>query len=220
MKLKAVIFDQDGVLVNTEPLRAKSMNDAVKHFGGTREYTLQDKMSHNGVRADDTFLEVRRDWIKNPDLTFAEYRKYQKEQYFKYLESEAPKPLDGVLDLLNALKSKGIKVAVGTSSAKSTGEKALLYSGLSPFFEVVVTGDDVKNGKPAPDIFLECAKRLNVEPKDTIVIGDSKNDGLGAKACGMKFVFKTEETIDIGMKPDMIVSSMTEVTVEMLENLL
>lgn len=220
MKLKAVIFDQDGVLVNTEPLRAKSMNDAVKHFGGTREYTLQDKMLHNGVRADDTFLEIRKTWIKNPDLTFAEYRKYQKEQYFKYLENEAPKPLEGVLDLLNSLKSKGIKVAVGTSSAKATGEKALLYSGLSPFFDVVVTGDDVEHGKPAPDIFLECARRLGVSVKEVIVIGDSKNDGLGARACGMKFVFKTNGTIDIGMKPDMIVSSMTDLTVEMLENLL
>lgn len=220
MILKAVLFDQDGVLVDVEPVRAKSMNDAIKHFGGTREYTMEDKISHNGRRAIDNFDDIRRNWIGNTELSFAEFRKYQIAQHLKHLEEEGLLPLPGVIELLDSLKAAEIKVAVGTSSARVPSDKALLVSGLAGRFDVVVTGDDVENGKPAPDIFLKAAKRLGVRPENCVVVGDSVVDGLAALAGNMKFVFKTSDpTIDIGLKPDMIVSSMTELTVVKLKNL-
>lgn len=187
MILKAVIFDQDGVLVDTEYLKTDSVNATILHFGGTKTYTYEEKHQYAGMRAKDLFKVISEE--NNLTIAFEEYREYQLKAFFELLKSSPPVPIDGIVQLIKALKENGIKVGVGTGSTRESSNTALEYCGLSDLFEVVVCADDVDNGKPAPDTFLLVAERLVVMPEECVVVGDSHNDRIGAKIAGMKFVF-------------------------------
>ena len=101
------------------------------------------------------------------------------------------RPYPGVADLVHQLDSRGTLLALVTSSLKAEAELALVTFGLAHLFRVVVTAEDVANGKPAPDGYLLAARRLNVEPAGCIVIEDSPTGVRAAKAAAMSCVAVT-----------------------------
>ena len=100
----------------------------------------------------------------------------------------------GLFELLEALKQEGYRLCVATSTRESTAKEELIDAGILPHFEDLVGGDNIKNGKPAPDIFLEAARRISVEPENCIVFEDSINGIKAAYNAGMKPI----------MVPDMV----------------
>lgn len=104
---------------------------------------------------------------------------------FTNLESE---PIAGIRELLSALKENKIPIAVASSSPKKIINVILNKFQLEDYFKFIVSGEEVSHGKPAPDIFLETAKRLTIAPADCVVIEDSKNGSIAAKKAGMKCI--------------------------------
>lgn len=99
--------------------------------------------------------------------------------------AEGPPRIDGAAETVRRIASAGTPVAVASSSHRDVIDAALDGLGLTDVFHVVVSSDEVTHGKPAPDVFLEAAQRLEVEPASTLVVEDSLNGIRAAKAAGM-----------------------------------
>jgi HAD superfamily hydrolase (TIGR01509 family) len=97
-------------------------------------------------------------------------------------------PMPGVPDVLRALAARGLRLAVASSSGPAVIETTLTTLGVRPLFEAIVSGVEVARGKPAPDVFLEAARRLAVSPGACVVIEDSERGVRAARAAGMRCV--------------------------------
>ena len=104
-----------------------------------------------------------------------------------YVEKEVPL-MKGTKELLEYLKSIGARVAIASSTRRPVIEHHLQLTGLSEYFEKIISGDLVTHSKPAPDIYLMACKELGVEPSDTFAIEDSYNGIRSAAAAGLKTI--------------------------------
>lgn len=183
-KIRAVIFDMDGVLTNSEPLINAA---AIAMF---REKGLavqpQDFLPFVGAGEDRYVGGVAEKYHFPLDVPEAKKRTYE-----IYLDL-APSQLEafpGVLDLVHTCRQAGLLVAVASGTGKIKIMASLQKIGLpEASWDTLVTGDDVKNNKPAPDVFLTAARKLGVAPADCVVIEDSVNGIRAAKAAGMRCV--------------------------------
>jgi HAD superfamily hydrolase (TIGR01509 family) len=96
-----------------------------------------------------------------------------------------PNLINGVSNFLDLLKTKSVKMAIGSSSPKEVVDYAVSHFNLDKWIEVVITGKDAENGKPSPDIYLKCAEILKVRPSECVVIEDSVNGIKSGKNAGM-----------------------------------
>ena len=119
------------------------------------------------------------------DYPFDKIRKKVDEE-FDRCRREGTIPLKkGAKEILEKLYEKGIRLALASSSYRRVVEPEMRAAGLLDFFEQIVCGDEILNGKPAPDLFLEAARRLNAAPEDCIAVEDSFNGVRSARAAGM-----------------------------------
>lgn len=180
--LKAVIFDLDGVIVDTVPLHFKAWKKMFSEYG--KDFTFQDyKEKVDGIPRIDGVKAIL------PQLSQKELEEAatKKQHYFlEFLEKEGVKVYESTLNLIKNLRKEGIKIAVISSS------KNCLYilkrANIDDLFDVIITGNDVKRGKPHPDIFLLAVKRLNVDPKQCVVFEDAVLGVEAAKKAGIKCV--------------------------------
>jgi len=213
--LKAVVFDKDGVLVDTEELIADAINTLVtKH--SSIPFDLNDGRNQRGSSAKATFGFL----VKKYNLPFTleeALEKYQ-EEYEKEIVKKDNLIMDGVIEFLEELKNNNILYGIGTNSIRA--RTAMSMKGLEKYFDVVVTADDIQNPKPSPDVFLKVAENLGVEPHECVVIGDTNNDSLAARSANMKFIFRDHGLgIAIEPGPDLSINSMREINVEKLRGL-
>lgn len=180
-KLSAVIFDMDGLMLDTERVARKAWDLAMAERGYIiPEETHLQVLGRNtqGTRA--VFCQALGDDLPFDDL-------YQRKQYFvnEIIEKNGIALMPGLLELLDMLAQKAVPKAVGSSTARKMVLKKLAIAGLAERFSVIVCGDDVQHGKPAPDIFLAAAHQLNVDPAGCIVLEDSESGIQAAHAAGM-----------------------------------
>jgi len=179
--MKAVILDMDGLMVDTEPLYKTAWQTAARDLG----YDLHDERY--------TKL-VGRTTEAGEQVLIAEFGAAFPLEAFRGLwpglwRLEARrggihrKP--GLTELLAFIGGAGLRVAVATSSEEVYTRPTLEGAGLADHFEVVVTGDQVPNGKPAPDIYLEAARRLAVSPSDCVAFEDSEAGIIAVSRAGM-----------------------------------
>lgn len=220
MSLKAVIFDKDGVLIDTEPGIVLATQKTLEHFGGKAEwYSLEDRIWSGGIPAKITFEKLFKE--HNMEVNVDEVNEFYHNYHIEFLNQNPVKVFEGVKELLAALKNEGVKIAVATGSNKIKSDLNLKQAGLENVFDTTVTSDEVVNPKPAPDSFLEAAKRVGADPSESVVVGDSHNDRLGAKGAGMKFVLirhTYEKQID-NMHPDLVTPSLKDLKVDVLKSL-
>lgn len=180
--LKAVIFDMDGVLVDSEPLHYEVNRLTMQHeFGKDLDYEYYKQYIGSTVMA-----------MWNKIIKDFSLEGYTAEQLFDIsedvkkdlLEHEGYPEVPGVVSFVKSISSK-YKLAVASSSALANIEKNVKKLGIESDFEALVTGLSVKNPKPAPDIFLKAAEQLGVKPEECIVVEDSCNGTRAAKAAGM-----------------------------------
>ncbi len=177
--IKGLIFDSDGTLIDTMPLHYQAWQEQTQkmsaHFPEELFYELA------GVPSDriTEILNEKFGYRLDPQKTTEE-----KERLFlkKYL-SQA-KPIDPVIAIAKAHKGR-LPMAVATGGIPQVVTLALQVIGLDNFFDAIVTSEDVVNGKPAPDTFLEAARRLNVEPQHCMVFEDSDMGLEAARRAGM-----------------------------------
>ena len=179
--LKAVIFDMDGVLIDSEPVHMeafKMLMDTLK-IEFDKEYYLQ----FVGSTTDYMWAKVIKDF--NLSLTDDELMKMSDEFVRKINGNSGYPIMKGAKELINNIWESGIKLAVASSSGIYRIEETVKKLGVYEKFDVLVSGKTVKNPKPAPDTFLKAAELLSVSPDECIVIEDSLNGMKAAKNANM-----------------------------------
>jgi HAD superfamily hydrolase (TIGR01509 family) len=216
MNLKAVLFDLDGVLVDSEPISTEASDRVLASVG----IFLSDEERREvfGKRT----IENYRRHIERRGLKLNPQKLVEKKTaLFRKLIRGRLRPLPGVLPLLSELDKARIKKAVVSSSPLDRVNASLEEVGLFPEFEVILSGDCCRRGKPDPEPFLLSAGRLDVNPSQCVVIEDAEAGILAAKAAGMKCVaVKSPNTFGQDLsKADLIVESLKEVDLKVLAGL-
>jgi len=214
MLLKGVIFDMDGVVVNTVPLHFQAWKKMFAEYG--RRFTFKDyELKVDGIPR----LSGARAILT--DLSEKELQKAaaKKQKYLlEFLQKVGVKVYQDAIYLINNLRKNKIKTAIITSS------KNCLYilrkAKINTLFDVIITGNDIKKGKPHPDIFLLAAKRLGLKTRECIVVEDALLGIIAAKRAKMKAI-----GIDRYGKParlkqaNLIVNNLKKLTISKLERL-
>ena len=207
--IKAVIFDVDGTLLDTERIYMKAWKEAAAEAGFVMpDSVLQKTRAVNTKDAARIFEEE----IGN-GFSYQAVRPIRVRIAEEIIRRESPILKPGVLELLAFLEEKGIRLAVASSTNQQGTREHLAESRILHRFEVVVGGDMVTNGKPHPDIFLKAAEALGTAPEACIVVEDSPAGIRAAYAAGMKAVLVpdqatiTQEIIDMA---DVVLNSLLE----------
>ena len=182
MGKKAVIFDMDGVIFDTEKVYLDIWIEVFEKYGYkmTKELyiTVMGTGRKNVIK---TFLENFGD-----DLPIEKMYEEKDNQLFYIIENQGIPLKKGVKELFSMLKEKNYKIALATSAKRDRVEKQIKDKWLKESFDAIVCGDDVEKGKPSPDIFLKAAKEIDVEAKDCFVVEDSPAGIKAAFSGGMK----------------------------------
>lgn len=185
MNFKAVIFDLDGVICSTDEyhfLAWKSLADML----GIKDFTREDNKLQRGVSRMES-LEIV---LKKSDKTYTPEQKEElaakkNDIYRNMLSDMSEKDLDGeVASTLNALRGKGLKLAIGSSSKNTPF--ILERLGLGAFFDAVADGNCVTHSKPDPEVFLKAAALLGISPADCLVVEDAAAGVEAGKSGGFK----------------------------------
>jgi len=212
--ITTVIFDLDGLLADTEPLHCRAYQIALSEHGVT--LTESDYADH-WVRCGKGIV----DWVGMhcPDVNPHAVRARKAEYYLALLGSSA-RPMKGALELLTAVRFRK-KIALASSSYRDAVDGVLSALGIAHFFELIVSGLDVAQVKPAPDIFLKVAARMGVKPSECVVLEDAEKGVLAAYRAGMRCIaVPNDYTRDHDFsRATRVCSSLAEVTPQLLDSL-
>jgi len=182
---RAVIFDMDGVLIDSEPLYTEMNKELFAELGINMDPSEYHQFV--GMSSPLMWTMIRDNYSLQPSV--ADLMNMEKARIHKLLSSDRiSSPIGGVENLLDALKDIGIIMSVASSSARKNVETVLKKLDLEKYFAGIVCGEDIENGKPAPDIFLKASELMSTQPVNCVVIEDSYNGLCGAKAAGMRCI--------------------------------
>ena len=192
-QISHVILDNDGLLLDTEPFYTKAHQIIAARFGKVFDWSVKSKMI--GLRAQDS-ARVLLNALQLPYSVeeYLETRSHILEKLFPQAE-----PMPGAVRLTNHLHQNDVPQAVATSSDRHNFDlKITRHKEWFGIFKCVITGDDpeIKRGKPAPDIFLLAAKRLQASPSHCLVLEDSPAGIEAARAAGMHVVAVPDPHMD------------------------
>ena len=177
--IKAIIFDADGTLIDTMPAHYLAWEETTQFFGGHFPEKLFYELGGIPSRRIVEILNEKFGHSWNPEEFTAHKEKL-------YIDTYLPKCkiIEPVVDIAKLYKGR-MPLGVGTGATQEVVQAALAVTGISDLFDTVVGADDVENGKPAPDTFLEAARRLGVEPQYCLVYEDSDMGLRAAESAGM-----------------------------------
>lgn len=181
--VEAVIFDMDGTLIDSEAVYIAAMQDAASMLGLAVPLDLCHAMV--GVPSHECNLMLQEHY--GPGFDLAVFRGHFSKSVQRQMSEFIPVK-SGVIELLDHLQKRGLPLAIATSAARATAERNLGRAGLLDRFDALATRDDVEHPKPAPDLYLEAAKRLGVAPERCVAFEDSSIGIIAAHAAGMRAV--------------------------------
>lgn len=210
--IKAVLFDFDGTLINTNNLIIESFKYALKKV---------DNIIVPSEKIVKTFGEPLKMCLtdlseSNPDELMKKYKEYNESHHDKMARE-----FKGVKEGLKELKNMGIKTGIVTSKIKTMANRGLKLIGIEKYIDVIITSEDTEKHKPFGDPAATACELLNVMPEEAVMVGDSHNDILCGKNAGcytalVKYTLLPMDDL-IKLKPDYIISSVLELA-EVLEN--
>ena len=212
--IKAVIFDMDGVIADTQTIHNETNAEILQSYG--IPLSSKDMSKFAGIPNKKTFADLFKKYNVNADVDKAVSEKWDliKEK------TKVIKAIPGVLDFIQKLYSNKFKMAIASSSPADFIDHVLLSLKIKDFFTIIINGDEVKKGKPSPDIFLKAAKKLKVKPLDCLVFEDAPAGIQAAKNAGMKCIaITTAHKKEDLSRADKIIDSFSELTIENLNNL-
>lgn len=180
---EAIIFDMDGVIIDSEPLWKKAIIQVMKHHGF--EFTIAMCNRTKGMRVD----EVTKFWKTELHASFDNNLLAQEiVKQVIYLITTEGVEMKGLIDLLKQIKARGLKIGLASSSSLEIIHSVLDKLSISSYFDCIQSAEKEEYGKPHPAVFISTAKKLNVNPFNCLVIEDSLNGIIAAKAAQMKVV--------------------------------
>lgn len=216
MEIKAVLFDMDGLMIDTESLSTEAFINSAKAQG--YNMTKEETLKVLGF----TKASIYQFWIDYFQGTNVDGKKLVDDHY-EYIENVlytvGPEKMPYVEELLKYLRENNYKIAVASSSDTADIKNNLEKTKLEKYIDEIASGAEVENGKPAPDVFLLAAERLDVDAKDCLILEDSKAGIKAGKASGaMVFMVPDMFTVDKECEDtaDRILTNLGEV-IEILE---
>jgi len=216
LPVKAVIFDLDGVIVDTAPYHFQAWQKALAEFG--LEMSEEQFRSTFGMRNQEILRTLFGTKLSSEQIEEIGRRK---EAIYRELVYKHLTPMPGLLRLIQELKARRFRIAVATSTPRANASLILRALKLEHELAALVTEEDVEEGKPDPEIFLKAAEKCLASPENCIVIEDSPAGIKAAKAAGMKAIAltTTRPAEELG-EADLVVETLAMLTPEILESLL
>ncbi len=210
MVIKAVIFDLDGTLIDSNEAHAIAWVEAYR-LAGYGEVPVEEVRKNIGARGD---LITERVLGKEAVKDYRRIRSFKDRVFLKMLRDGRISIFPEVYDLLPILKQRGIKLAVATSTSLPLLIMMLEFFKIIHHFDALVAGEEVQRSKPEPDLYLEAMKRVEVTPKETLIVGDTEFDIIPAKTLGAVSVYvrRPGNTVTLRVRPDYVVDDLMELT--------
>ncbi len=180
MSISAVILDLDGVLIDTESVARRAWFQAAVECGFQFSDELYAKVVGRPVASCRQIFQT----VLPDGISFEHFLKCSDYLYHSEMERNGVAMMDGIPELLDWIEQIDLDKSIATSSEREAAEKKLELAGLSGRIEIMVTSDEVKHGKPAPDLFFRAAELMNHSPKDCAVIDDAEAGIVGAAKAG------------------------------------
>jgi HAD superfamily hydrolase (TIGR01509 family) len=209
--VQAVVFDLDGVLLDSEQVWDEIREQLARERGGTWSDTAQKDMMGMSSPEWSRYMHERVGLPESPEEINAEVVRRLQARYAEELPL-----LPGAVEAVHRLAARW-PLGLATSSNRPVIDTVLEAAHLTPFFAATVSSEEVARGKPAPDVYVEAARRLGVEPRRAAAIEDSNNGIRSARAAGMRVVaipnphFPPGDALD---DADVVLSSLDELTPE------
>lgn len=217
---KVVIFDMDGVISDTQILHASVDVMVMKSYGiKLTEEEINQKFA--GIPDEEMFEDLFKAHGAPGNIQNIQKAIEEKWKMMMKRANDSIAPIPGILELIDKLKEKNFKLAVASSSPLTFINTVLSKLHIKEQFEVIVSGEEARRGKPHPEIFMLTAKRLKVRPDECVVIEDSLNGMRAAKEARMGcigLVRKTRKSFPEGNHPaDIVVSDLNKLTLGQIE---
>jgi beta-phosphoglucomutase len=223
--LKAVIFDFDGVIADSEPCHLAAFNHILSEFG-IEITTEQYYTSYLGFTDYELLEDVGRHYKTDYNGRSIETLAEQKAEVFQKLVKQTDHLIDNVKEFINKLMKNGVRLAINSGAIRADIEIMLQGSGLENSFEVIVSADDIAKGKPDPQGYLLALKLLNEKSAGLLTAGqciaieDSRWGITSAKKAGMQVIAVTNSyTAGELTGADLVVDSLTQLDIGDLQKL-
>lgn len=205
-----VIFDLDGVLVDTGWAHKQAWLD----LGAREGFDMSDEFFHSTFGMQNYMIIPMVIGRKLPPDQVDRMSDW-KEQRYREIITDHLEPAEGAKSLLDDLKNSGFLTAVGSSAPRANLDLVLERIGLGIYFDVFVSGEQVRHGKPAPDTFLKAAEQLSLAPRRCAVVEDAVQGVEAGKAAGMSVaaVTTTRSRADLA-RADIVVDSLAELSAQ------
>ena len=215
--IKALVFDMDGVIIDSEPIHIDLTVQVMRDVG--KEPSPSEIYEFIGVINEEMWpiLISRHNIAESAEELIERQMAYVKKRFFE----DKLEPIDGIPELMQSAKERGMKIALATSSPRYFAEHILENVGLARYFDALITADEISRGKPDPEIYAKAAQALGFKPHECVAIEDAYKGIQAAKGAGMKCIaFKNPNSGDHDTtQADSVVLSIREITLEALEKL-
>lgn len=190
-RIRAVIFDMDGVLIDAKDWHYEALNRALNHFGFNIS-RYDHLVTFDGLPTRKKLEMLSRE--HGLPLSLHGFLNDLKQIYTTEVVHARCKPLFQHEYALSNLKSMGYKMAVASNSVRNSIELMMAKSNLAPYLEGIVSNQDVKHGKPDPEIYVKAMAMLGVTPAETLVLEDNEHGIASARAAGAHLMIIGEVT--------------------------
>ncbi|MCM3389166.1 HAD family hydrolase [Ureibacillus chungkukjangi] len=182
--IKALIFDFDGTIIDTETAWYITFRDAYKTHGVDLTLEQYSQCLGTSLHSFNPYTHLKTH--HNLPIDLEEFKQLVQQQHTEMMIKERVRP--GILQLLETAKSQGLKIGLASSSDRTWIDKFVKLHGIEDYFECYCTADTVKNVKPDPELYLQALEKLGVEASEAIAIEDSPNGARAAVAAGIPTV--------------------------------
>lgn len=215
--IEAIIYDVDGTMVNSEPLHVSAWDEALRTLGKELSNLSQ---NFRQTMAGKKPIVIAQEMIDELNLSIpaSELLERKSSHFFEKAKTSLP-GMPGAVESIHRFKDAGYKLAIGTSLDKEFLDIVLKSLDVSNFFDVIVTGDQIKNGKPDPETYLKVSNLLGLPPVKCVVFEDAQSGIQSAKAAGAWCIaIENEDAISQDThEADITIPTLNDVTLDLIK---